>query len=75
MNRPRVAQPLCLFLAVAATVLGASNIELAGPPLSFEANHGQTDASVKFLARGDGYALFLAVDTAYSASTLPLPSA
>ena len=28
-------------------------------PLSFEANKGQTDASVKFLARGRGYTLFL----------------
>jgi hypothetical protein len=28
-------------------------------PLSFEANRGQTDALVKFLARGQGYALFL----------------
>ncbi|HZI17027.1 MAG TPA: SBBP repeat-containing protein [Pyrinomonadaceae bacterium] len=28
-------------------------------PLSFEANHGQTDASVNFLARGAGYAIFL----------------
>jgi hypothetical protein len=28
-------------------------------PLSFEANQGQTDSSVKFLARGDGYALYL----------------
>ncbi len=27
-------------------------------PLSFEANHGQTDASVDFLARGAGYNLF-----------------
>jgi hypothetical protein len=28
-------------------------------PLSFEANQGQTDARVKFLARGQGYTLFL----------------
>jgi len=28
-------------------------------PLSFEANHGQTDAQVNFLARGSGYSLFL----------------
>ncbi|HEX8336704.1 MAG TPA: hypothetical protein VF621_08235, partial [Pyrinomonadaceae bacterium] len=28
-------------------------------PLSFEANRGQTDPSVNFLARGAGYALFL----------------
>ncbi len=28
-------------------------------PLSFEANQGQTDAQVRFLARGSGYGLFL----------------
>lgn len=28
-------------------------------PLSFEANHGQSDRSVKFLARGSGYSLYL----------------
>jgi hypothetical protein len=28
-------------------------------PLAFEANRGQTDASVRFLAHGDGYSLFL----------------
>src|SRR2546427_3395763 len=28
-------------------------------PMSFEANQGQADASVKFLARGRGYTLFL----------------
>ncbi|HYP52952.1 MAG TPA: hypothetical protein VEQ42_05395, partial [Pyrinomonadaceae bacterium] len=28
-------------------------------PLSFESNHGQTDGSVNFLARGAGYTLFL----------------
>jgi len=28
-------------------------------PLSFEANHGQTDSKVKFLSRGPGYQLFL----------------
>ncbi len=33
-------------------------------PLSFEANHGQTDQSVKFLARGRGYDLFLTGDEA-----------
>ncbi len=29
------------------------------PPLAFEANRGQTDPSVRFMARGEGYALFL----------------
>jgi len=28
-------------------------------PLSFEANHGQTDPQVRFLSRGNGYTLFL----------------
>ena len=33
-------------------------------PLSFEANQGQTDRTVKFLSRGRGYALFLTGDEA-----------
>jgi hypothetical protein len=33
-------------------------------PLSFEANHGQTDEKVKFLSRGSGYTLFLTSDAA-----------
>ncbi len=63
MSRPIVARSLCLFLAVAASAL-ASTVELVGPPLSFEANYGQADPRVKFLARNDGYALFLTADTA-----------
>jgi hypothetical protein len=33
-------------------------------PLSFEANHGQTDARVRFPARGGGYTIFLTDDEA-----------
>src|ERR1039458_10721387 len=33
-------------------------------PLSFEANHGQADARVKFLSRTGGYTLFLTGDEA-----------
>jgi hypothetical protein len=33
-------------------------------PLSFEANHGQSDGRVKFLSRGGGYTLFLTQDEA-----------
>ncbi|MGA2074553.1 MAG: hypothetical protein ABSH52_13715, partial [Terriglobia bacterium] len=33
-------------------------------PLSFEANQGQADASVKFLSHGRGYGLFLTGDEA-----------
>ena len=36
----------------------------AGLPLSFEVNKGQTDKSVKFLARGKGYTLFLTASEA-----------
>ncbi len=41
--------------------LVASYAEL---PLSFEANQGQADASVEFLSRGSGYALFLTANEA-----------
>jgi hypothetical protein len=42
-------------------------------PLSFEANDGQTDARVKFLARGPGYTVFLTGDEAVLA--LPVAQA
>ena len=40
--------------------LAETNVEAAygKRPLSFEANQGQTDGDVKFLARGSGYALY-----------------
>src|SRR5687768_13359676 len=34
-------------------------------PLEFEANRGQTDAQVRFLARGPGYRLFLTPQEAF----------
>jgi hypothetical protein len=40
-------------------------------PLAFEANAGQTDGQVKFLARGPGYSVFLTRD----AAVLTLPNA
>jgi hypothetical protein len=40
--------------------MGARFVEAYGKlPLRFEANQGQTDQQVKFLARGHGYSLFL----------------
>jgi hypothetical protein len=33
-------------------------------PLAFEANHGQVDARVQFLARGRGYVLYLTPEEA-----------
>src|SRR5580693_1279257 len=54
------------FLILASSAIGDPNPKsaLLALPLSFEANHGQTGSSVKFLSRGDGYALFLTQDSA-----------
>ncbi|MSU63748.1 MAG: hypothetical protein EXS31_15330 [Pedosphaera sp.] len=38
---------------------GTPAVSLLRMPLHFEANRGQTDPSVQFLARGQGYSLFL----------------
>ncbi|MGA8765119.1 MAG: SBBP repeat-containing protein [Candidatus Sulfotelmatobacter sp.] len=46
---------------------------MASAPMNFEANQGQTDKRVKFLARGAGYALFLTSNGAVMA--FPHPSA
>ena len=40
-------------------------------PLSFEANHGQTDSRVNFLSRGSGYTLFLSPTEAVLALSNP----
>ena len=49
--------------AVQGTNLGAARARLLSSygklPLTFEQNLGQTDSRVRFLAHGDGYALFL----------------
>jgi hypothetical protein len=45
--------------------------KLAKLPLSFEANLGQTDSSVRFLSRGDGYSLFLTDSSAVLALGSP----
>jgi hypothetical protein len=44
-------------------------------PLSFEANQGQTDTPVKFLARGLGYSVFLTADEAVLALQPSAPAA
>ena len=41
-------------------------------PLSFEANQGQTDSRVDFLARGSGYSLFLSPTEAVLALRKPV---
>ena len=45
-------------------------------PLAFEANQGQTDPQVKFLARGSGYTVFLTGnETVFALHSSPAPSA
>jgi Beta-propeller repeat/HYDIN/CFA65/VesB-like, Ig-like domain/Abnormal spindle-like microcephaly-assoc'd, ASPM-SPD-2-Hydin len=66
---------LCVFAALAcsevftaqagdsrAIRMVAASSQYGSLPLSFEKNVGQTDAQVKFLARGAGYSLFLTSD-------------
>jgi hypothetical protein len=56
-----VNQPPALALALR----GSARVSTYGKlPLAFEVNQGQTDARVKFLSRGRGYALFLTGDEA-----------
>src|ERR1700677_1310426 len=55
--------PLALAATLAAPAQYAKNQQdpsnYGKLPLSFEANRGQTDSSVQFLAHGQGYTLFL----------------
>ncbi len=43
---------------------GRVQASYASLPLAFEQNQGQTDAQVKYMARGDGYTLFLTANDA-----------
>jgi hypothetical protein len=54
---------LPLILILAGPALATLNTLLT-LPMSFEANHGQTSPSVKFLSHGEGYTLFLTGDSA-----------
>jgi hypothetical protein len=54
-----VARPASQPAAVTPATRARINASFAALPLSFEANEGQTDPQVKYLARGNGYTLFL----------------
>jgi hypothetical protein len=69
------AKRICLFLAATgagfgdvvtepATFKQKTEAQYLSLPLRFEANRGQTNPAVKFVSRGDGYALFLTADSA-----------
>ena len=59
----RVVSPISVSQADPKTQAGVLD-SYGKLPLSFEANHGQTDARVKFLSRTGGYSLFLTGDEA-----------
>ena len=54
-----VARPASQPAAVTPTTRARINASFAALPLAFEANEGQTDPRVKYMARGNGYTLFL----------------
>ncbi len=76
MKRSHTAEWIFSILAIVSTGLSETppkpasvpepkaKPELLSVPLSFEANHGQTNPAVKFFSQGDGYALFLTSDSA-----------
>jgi hypothetical protein len=56
--------------ALSADQRGRVTSSLATLPLAFEANQGQTDPQVKYMARGNGYTIFLtANDTVFALSS------
>ena len=61
-NAQSVANPGAATLSPSAVIPAARarlQASYAALPLAFEANEGQTDPQVKYLARGNGYTLFL----------------
>jgi hypothetical protein len=67
--RPALVNPTgSLAAPTAAAITPATRARIsasyAALPLGFEANQGQVDPRVKYLARGNGYALFLTADDA-----------
>ena len=50
--------------AITATTRARINARYAALPLAFESNQGQFDPRVKYLARGNGYTLFLTANDA-----------
>lgn len=64
---PTEPQPAAVFLLDRETGTNGSVVQeraYGNLPLSFEANMGQSDSEVSYLARGDGYSLFLTGDGA-----------
>lgn len=59
VNTAASSKPTLIPRTVAATAHDRVRASYAALPLAFEANEGQTDPQVKYMARGNGYKLFL----------------
>ena len=60
--RARSARTLATQVPASAAQSGRVRADLDALPLAFEANQGQTDPQVKYMARGKGYTAFLTAD-------------
>jgi hypothetical protein len=70
-----VARPMPQPAAVTPATRARVNASFAALPLAFEANQGQTDPQVKYMARGNGYTLFLTSGDAVLSLASASPSA
>jgi len=59
VNTAASSKPTLIPRTVAATAHDRVRASYAALPLAFEANEGQTDPQVKYMARGNGYTLLL----------------
>ena len=73
--RTRSAQTLSTKVPATVAQSGRMRAELDALPLAFEANQGQTDAQVKYMARGKGYSAFLTADETVFAMQSPRANA
>jgi Beta-propeller repeat len=74
-NGSSAAKPAAAAPALSADQRGRVRASLGTLPLAFEANQGQTDPQVKYMARGNGYTIFLtANDTVFALSSSSQPA-
>jgi hypothetical protein len=69
--RARSARTSATQVPASASQSGRMRSDLDALPLAFEANQGQTDPQVKYMARGKGYTAFLTADETVFAMQSP----
>ncbi|MFL6303063.1 MAG: SBBP repeat-containing protein [Candidatus Sulfotelmatobacter sp.] len=73
--RARSARTSATQVPASAAQSGRVRADLDALPLAFEANQGQTDPQVKYMARGKGYTAFLTADETVFAMQSPRANA